>query len=196
MTKELAKSFGLDGANGAVVVAVEGNSPAARAGIKQGDVILGFNGKPIEDPNELPRLVAGTKPGEKAQLELWRNGKREHVTATVGEFPPEPTASAKPSGSKATANSDLGLAVEELPLEGRKALGVDYGLVVAEVTGGPASRSPIQPGDVIVAVGQDRFRSFEEFRKLVETRKKSGSVALLVRRGDSAIYVPLEMGTG
>jgi serine protease Do len=68
--------------------------------------------------------------------------------------------------------------------------------VVAEVTGGPASRSPIQPGDVIVAVGQDRFRSFEEFRKLVETRKKSGSVALLVRRGDSAIYVPLEMGTG
>jgi serine protease Do len=196
MTKELAKSFGLEGANGAVVVAVEGNSPAARAGIKQGDVILGFNGKPIEDPNELPRLVAGTKPGEKAQLELWRNGKREHVTATVGEFPPEPTASAKPSGSKATANSDLGLAVEELPLEGRKALGVDYGLVVAEVTGGPASRSPIQPGDVIVAVGQDRFRSFEEFRKLVETRKKSGSVALLVRRGDSAIYVPLEMGTG
>jgi serine protease Do len=167
-----------------------------RAGIKQGDVIMSFNGKPIEDPNELPRVVAATKPGDKVLLEVWRNGKRERLSATVGEFPAEPTASAKPSGSKATASSDLGLAVEELPAEGRKALGVDFGLVVAEVTGGPASRSPIQPGDVIVAVGQDRFRSYEEFRKLVETRKKSGSVALLVRRGDSAIYVPLEMGTG
>ena len=197
MTKELAKSFGLDSANGAVVVAVEDNSPAAHAGVKQGDVIMSFNGKPIEDPNELPRLVGATKPGEKVQLEVWRNGKRERLSATVGEFPPEPTASsAKPAGSKATASSDLGLAVEELPPEGRKALGVDYGLVVAEVTGGPAAHSPIQPGDVIVAVGQDRFKSFEEFRKLVENRKKSGSVALLVRRGDSALYVPLQMGTG
>ncbi|HEY2337987.1 MAG TPA: DegQ family serine endoprotease [Burkholderiales bacterium] len=197
MTKELAKSFGLDGANGAVVVAVEDNSPAARAGVKQGDVILGFNGKPIEDPNELPRVVAATKPGDKVQLEVWRNGKRERLSATVGEVPPEPAASAKPArSSKATASSDLGLAVEELPPDGRKALGVDYGLVVAEVTGGPAARSPIQPGDVIVAVGQDRFRSLEEFQKLVETRKKGGSVALLVRRGDSAIYVPLEIGTG
>jgi serine protease Do len=197
MTKELAKSFGLDNATGAVVVAVEDGSPAAHAGLKAGDVILGFAGKPIEDPNELPRAVAATKPGEKAQIEIWRNGKRERLTATVGEIPAEQTAAAgKQASPQATASEDLGLAVQELPPEGRKALGVDYGLIVAEVSGGPASRSPIQPGDVIVAVGQDRFKSYEEFRKLVASRKKSGSVALLVRRGESALYVPLEFGTG
>jgi serine protease Do len=200
MSKELAKSFGLGSDNaatsGVVVVSVEDKGPAARAGLKQGDVILSFNGKPIEDPNELPRLVGATKPGEKVRLEVWRGGKRQQLTATVGEFPAETTAAKKPSDSKATASSDLGLAVEELPPEGRKALGVDYGLVVADVTGAPAANSPIQPGDVIVAVGQDRFKSFEEFRKLVDSRKKSGSVALLVRRGDSALYVPLAVGTG
>jgi serine protease Do len=84
--------------------------------------------------------------------------------------------------------------VQELPPEGRKALGVDYGLVVADVVGGPAARSPIQPGDVIVAVNQERFHSLEEFKKLIARHKKGESVALLVRRGENALYVPLEIG--
>jgi serine protease Do len=73
---------------------------------------------------------------------------------------------------------------------------VDYGLVVEDVAGGPAARSPIQPGDVILAVNQDRFRSLEEFKRLIAQRKKGESVALLVRRGDSALYVPIELGAG
>jgi serine protease Do len=199
MTKELAKSFKLDNATGAVVVGVEASSPAERAGLKTGDVILSFNGKAIEDPNELPRLVAATKPGEKAQIEVWRGGKRERLTATVGEFPAE-TASASGAGKAAPqpkeASSELGLAVQELPPEGRKALGVPYGLIVAEVTGGPAASSPIQAGDVIVGVGTDKFASFDEFKKLIARHKKGESVALLVRRGEGTLYVPLEIGAG
>ena len=94
------------------------------------------------------------------------------------------------------ASNELGLAVQELPPEGRKALGVEYGLVVAEVVGGPAARSPIQPGDVIVAVGQEKFASMEEFRQLIARHKKGESVALLVRRGENALFVPLELGVG
>jgi serine protease Do len=194
MTKELAKSFGLDAATGAVVVSVEDNSPAARAGLRVGDVILSFGGKAIEDPNELPRLVAATKPGEKAQIEISRNGKRERLTATVGEFPSESTAAAGKQEAPAMANDELGLAVQELPPEGRKALGVEYGLIVAEVTGGAAARSPLQPGDVIVAVGQEKFANMEQFKKLIARHKKGDSVALLVRRGEGALYVPLEIG--
>ena len=192
ITKELAQSFKLDAPIGAVVVNVEKSGPAQKAGLKVGDVILSYNGKRIEDPNELPRLVAATKPGEKATLEVWRNGKREQLAATVGEFPAETTTASREAPAK-DSGSNLGLAVSELPPEGRKALGVDYGLVVEDVRGGPSAASGIQPGDVIVAVGQDQFRSLEEFNKLLAQRKKGERVPLLVRRGESALYVPLEL---
>jgi serine protease Do len=194
VTRELAQAFKLDGPIGAVIVNLEKGSPADQAGLRVGDVILSYNGEKIEDPNELPRLVAATKPGEKATLEVWRNGKREQLAVTVGEFPSETTTASRAPPNKEPASNALGLAVRELPPEGRKALGVDYGLVVEDVTGGPAARSPIQPGDVIVAVGPDRFRSFDEFNKLVSQRKKGESVPLLVRRGEAALYVPLEVG--
>jgi serine protease Do len=196
LTKELAQSFKLDSATGAVVTTVEPGSPAEKAGLKPGDVILAYNGKKIEDPNELPRLVAATKPGDKAELELWRNGKRERTTVTVGEFPNDIKSADARQGPAAESSSELGLAVRDLAPEERKALGVDYGLVVEDVAGGPAARSPIQPGDVILAVNQDRFRSLDEFKKLIAQRKKGESVALLVRRGDSALYVPIELGAG
>jgi serine protease Do len=197
VTQELAKSFKLDSPTGVVVVQVEKGSPAERAGIRQGDVILSFNGKTVEDPPELPRAVAATKPGEKATVELWRNGKRERLNVTVGESPSESTASAGGKAPAKPAANALGLAVSELPPEGRKALGVDYGLVVEDVApSGPAARSPLQRGDVIVAVGQEKFSSVEEFTKLLEKHKKGDNVALLVRRGEGALYVPLEVGTG
>jgi serine protease Do len=196
MTKDLAKSFGLEGPSGAVVVNVEKGSPADRAGLRTGDVILAFGGKRIEDPAELPRAVAATKPGDKAEIEVWRAGKRQRLSATVGEFPAEDAPVAARPAQPADSSNELGLAVQELPPEGRKALGVEYGLVVAQVAGGPAARSGIQPGDVIVAVGQDRFASMDEFKKLLARHKKGDSVALLVRRGEGALFVPLEIGVG
>jgi len=191
LTKELAQSFKLDQPVGAVITNVEKGSPADKAGLKAGDVILSYNGKKIEDPNELPRLVAATKPGEKAKLEVWRNGKREQVAATVGEFPTEAKAAARTAPAK-ESHDTLGLAVSELPPEGRKALGVDYGLVVEDVRGGAAAASGLERGDVIVAIGQDRFRSLEEFNKMLSQRKGQ-RVPLLVRRGDSALFVPVEL---
>jgi serine protease Do len=195
MTKDLAKSFGLEGPSGAVVVNVEKGSPADRAGLRTGDVILAFGGKRIEDPAELPRVVAAAKPGDKAEIEVWRAGKRQRLSATVGEFPAEDAAAAARPAQPTDSSNELGLAVQELPPEGRKALGVEYGLVVAQV-GGPAARSGIQPGDVIVAVGQDKFANMDEFKKLLARHKKGDSVALLVRRGEAALFVPLEIGVG
>jgi serine protease Do len=192
VTKDLAQSFKLDATGGAVVVNVEKGSPADKAGLKVGDIILSYNGKKIEDPNELPRLVAASKPGEKASLEVWRSGKREQLSVAVGEFPAESTTASREAPSKQAGNN-LGLAVSELPPEGRKALGVDYGLVVEDISGAPAGNSGIQPGDVIVAVGQQRFGSLDEFNKLIAQRKKGESVPLLVRRGESALYVPVQL---
>jgi serine protease Do len=179
-----------------VVTTVERGSPADKAGIKVGDVILQYNGKSIDDPNELPRLVAKTKPGERATVALWRNGKREQTAVTVGEFPDDTRTAAREAPQK-PASSDangLGLAVAELPPQARKQLGIDYGLVVQDVTGGAAEQSRLQPGDVIVAVNQEHFRSIEEFNRLVARRKKGEKLALLVRRAEGSVYVPIDAG--
>jgi serine protease Do len=196
VTKELARSFTLDSATGAIVTAVEPGSPAAKAGVKVGDIILSYQGKAIDEPSTLPRLVGATKPGEKAQLEVWRGGKRERLAVTVGEIPSEVATAAAGKQAQEASSTDLGFAVRDLAPEERKALGVEYGLVVEGVTSSSAAGSPIQPGDIILAVNQDRFRSVDEFNKLVAQRRKGESVALLVRRGEAALYVPVEIGTG
>jgi serine protease Do len=192
LTKELAQSFKLDTTNGAVVVNVDPGGPAAKAGVKLGDVVLDWNGKAIEDPNELPRLVAAMKPGSAAKMRVWRGGKAETVALTVGEVQPDATKTTRESAPRTTPNR-LGLAVRELPAEERKALGVEFGVVVIDVAR-PNATAPILPGDVIVAVNQRPFKSMEEFNRLVAEAQKGQTVALLVRRGEAALYVPVEVG--
>jgi serine protease Do len=92
------------------------------------------------------------------------------------------------------APNKLGLAVRELPEADRKTLGVDYALVVTDIVGPAAQSSPILPGDIIVAVNQKRFSSLEEFNKLIGAHQKGSSVALLVRRGEASLYVPMPVG--
>jgi serine protease Do len=194
VTKELAQSFKLDSTDGVVVVQVEPGSPAEKAGLQVGDVILSYNGKKIDEANLLPRLVGTTKPGTPGKLEISRKGERQTLTATVGEMQAKPAATAAEAPKPGGTPSKLGLSVRELQPEERKKLGVDYGLVVVGVDPGAAGRTPIRPGDVIVAVNQTRFKSLEEFTKLIEAQQKGDTVALLVRRGEGAIYVPMEVG--
>ena len=190
MTRELAQSFQLKEPEGALIATVEPNSPADKAGLKPGDVVLGFNGQKLDDPNKLPRLVAATKPGQSATLSIWRNGKAEEVKFTAAELVAEAKA-AKPSADKAVKPNRLGLVVSELPAPQRKALGVEFGLVVENAE---ASRTALRPGDVIVGVGRETFRSVEDFERLIAERKSGDSVALLVRRGEATVYVPVEVG--
>jgi serine protease Do len=195
ITPELAKSFQLKDRNGVLIAGVEPGSPAEKAGLQSGDVIRQYNGKTIEDPAELPRLVAGTKPGSAATVQVWRQGASRQMKVTVGEFPEEQTASAQPSRSKEKPANQLGLVVRELTAEQRKALGVKNGLLVESVTQ-PAAESPIRRGDVITAVGPTEVTSVEQFNKLVQQQKPGSTVALLVRRGENAIYVPVEIASG
>jgi serine protease Do len=190
MTKELAQSFKLKEPNGALIATVEPGSPADKAGLKPGDVVLAFNGQEIDDPNKLPRFVAGTKPGQSATLRIWRDGKAEDVKFAAAELVSEAKA-AKPAPDKAVKPNRLGLVVSELTAAQRRALGVDYGLVVESAD---ASRTPLRPGDVIVGVGRESIKSLEDFNRVIGAQKKGDTVALLVRRGEATVYVPVEVG--
>jgi serine protease Do len=190
MTKELAQSFRLQEPNGALIATVDPGSPAAKAGLKPGDVVLAFNGQPIDEPNKLPRLVAATKPGTTATLKIWRDGKAEEVRFTAAELVAE-SKPVKQAQEKGTKPNRLGLVVSELPPAQRRQLGIEYGLVVEAAD---ASRSPLRPGDVIVGVGRETIKSLEDFNRLIGEQKDGDTVALLVRRGEATVYVPVEVG--
>jgi len=184
----LAQSFGLDRPRGALVSTVESGGPAEKAGIKPGDVILSYNGKALDNSNQLPPLVAATKPGSKASVEVWRGGRKETLGLTVDELKTEKVARAKPDKGE---HGRLGLAVRPLSPEERKELGGAQGLVVEQVAG-PAARAGIRPGDLITAVNGTPVKTPDDLQKQVA--KAKGSIALLVRRGDASIFVPIEIG--
>jgi serine protease Do len=184
----LAESFGMKKAEGALISQVEPDSPAAKAGIKSGDVILSWNGKPVDSANTLPLAVAATKPGEKATVELWRDGAKRDLTVTVGEMP---TEKAQVARADAQPQGKLGVSVRELPKDEAKKLGADGGLVV-EQAAGPAARAGMQRGDVILGVNGKPVTSVEELKAAIDAAGKNAAV--LVKRGDARIFVPVQIG--
>jgi serine protease Do len=189
VNKDLAESFGLDKPRGALVSTVEAGSPAERAGLKSGDVILAVDGRSIDQSVDLPRIVGETKPGATLRLEVWRKGAKQDVRVTVGEMPADKVAAAS-TGEEAKPGK-LGVAVRPLTAEERKARGVDAGVVV-ERAEGPAAKAGIREGDVILAFGAEKVETPEQLKKLVD--KAAGSVPVLVRRDDATIYVPVRIG--
>jgi serine protease Do len=188
VTADLADSFGLDRPRGALVAQVQEDSPAERAGLQASDVILGFNGKVIENSGDLPRLVGMAKPGTKIPLDVWRKGKTQTLSVALGELPAEEDAATKSSRSYSRG----GLALSELSADQRRELKLDHGLLVESVTG-DAARAGIRVGDVILAVNNGKVATVDAFRKAIAGVSKGKSAAILVRRGDGSLYIPLKM---
>jgi serine protease Do len=190
VNQNLAESFGLKKPEGALVSAVEDGSPAARAGVKSGDIILAFNGKTIDRSSTLPLLVGEMKPGQIAAVRVWRDGAERSMNVTVGAAPAEKVASSAgaPSGNN---SGRLGLVVRPLSSDERDQLHAKGGLVVEEA-GGAAAKAGVGPGDVILALNDHAVKNVQELRSLLD--KAGKHVALLVQRNDSKIYVPVDLG--
>jgi serine protease Do len=189
VNEQLAGSFRLNEPEGALVAKVQPDSPAARAGIKTGDVILKFNGKPITDNGTLAALVGSSQPGAPATLDVWRNGKPLTVRVTLG--------SASKQGSELQANNGgaehgrLGLAVRPLTPQEKSQAGVPSGLLV-ERSSGPAADAGIEPGDIILSADGTPVNNAQELSRIVRSQKNA--VALLVQHGDQRIFVPVQLG--
>ena len=197
VTKELADSFGLSKATGALVNSVEKGGPADKAGIQASDVILSFNNKEVINSTELPRVVAATKPGTKVSVQVWRKGERKDLVVVVGETPDEKSAKRAPPAKKSGGESlsKLGLAVSDLTSDLKKELNVNNGVVV-ENADGAAARAGIRRGDVILAVNNQDVKSVDDLNRLLTAGDRPRTVALLVKRGEGSLYVPLKLGGG
>ncbi len=189
VSKDLADSFGLDAAKGALVSNVEAGSPAEKAGLQNGDVILAVDGKAIEQSVDLPRIVGEAKPGATLALQVWRKGAKQDLRVTVGEMPADKVAAAA-AGEQAQPGK-LGVAGRPLSAAERKRLGVDAGVIVEQVDG-PAAKAGIRQGDVILAFGAEKVENPEQLKKLAD--RASGSVPVLVRRDEATLYVPVKIG--
>ena len=189
VNQALADNFGMKNPGGALVSSVQKDSPAAKAGVEPGDVIVKFNDKDITSSSQLPPLVAHVKPGEKVTLDVWRDGKAKTLTATVGELT-DRTTLAQANG-EAAQGGKLGVAVRPLSPEERKEADVPNGVVVEDVAGA-AAKAGVRQGDVIIAVNNTPVKSPEQLKELIG--KAGKTVALLVQREDARIFIPVTMG--
>jgi serine protease Do len=188
INQSLAQSFKLTSPTGALVAQVVPDSAAAHAGIKAGDVILKYNGTPIADSGQLSARVNSTAPGEKATLDLMREGKPMTLTVTIGSAT---NATVAKNNEAAPEGSHLGMKLRPLTPEERSQAGVSGGLVVEESSGN-AAEAGIQEGDVVLSVNGTPVESIAQLRSLVHGR--DSQVALLIQRGDTRIFVPVALG--
>jgi Do/DeqQ family serine protease len=189
VTEELAQSFGLKQAKGALVNDVIKGGPADKAGIRQGDVIIALNGKEVKDPSHLQRAVAEAGIGTVAKILIMRDGKELElgITLASADAAPKQKQRAERGGRQQDGEADLiGLIVENAEQ--------GDGVVVADVArGGAAAEAGIKRGDVIVSINRKRTATTAEYTRVIQQAAQSGSLTVLVRRGDASIYFALRL---
>jgi serine protease Do/serine protease DegQ len=185
VTEELAKSFGLKQAKGALVNSIIEGSPADKAGMLQGDIISALNGTEVKDPSHLQRLVAEAGVGKVAKITVFREGKTIELTMTLASADMAPKQRRDSGGGQQGAGVDLlGLVVEDAEQ--------GAGVVVVDVArGGVAAEAGVRRGDVIVSINRKRVANKAEYTRIIQQASQSGGMTVLVRRGDASIYFAL-----
>jgi serine protease Do len=193
LTPELAKSFGAKDEKGVLVSDVVAESPAQKAGLQSGDIILEFDGKPMEGPGDLQRAVGLTAPGATAKAKIWRDQGEKTVELRIGEAPEEREA----RGPAPRGRSTLGLDVRPITPEIARQLNLKSsdGVVVARVDdGSAAAEAGVQRGDVIREVNRQKVRSIADFERLTKDVKEGDRLTLLLQRGPMSLYVAMTVG--
>ena len=193
ITPDLAEELGLEDDEGALVSKVDPKGPAAKAGLKRGDVIVGFDGRPVHEMKELPRMVAATRPGRMVEVEVIRKGERKTFQVEIGRLE-EPQQLAGRGAPGPGGERAFGLRVQDLTPDVAEELGledVEHGVVITGVErGSPADRAGLRRGDVIAEVDQEPVEGLADFREKLEGAGER--VLLLVQRGPSAFYRTLK----
>jgi len=193
VTRQLAESFGMDQPRGALVAQVMEDSPAGKAGIKVGDIILKFNGQKIVRSADLPPMVGRTQVGQKAKVEVLRGGKPMTLLVTIGQLPDEE----KPVQAKTEAQDKklgqlYGMTLSELSAEQAAEMAIDHGVLVQSVEAGAARDAGIRAGDVIVMIQQKQVKSSKEVIDAIKAIPAGNSIAILVQRKSGPVFLALK----
>ena len=190
VSKDVAEAIGLGTPRGALVNSVERDGPAQKAGLEAGDVILRFDGKPIERSSDLPRIVGGTKPGTNSTVTVFRKGTQRDLKVAVAEAPQDRPRSARATEAPkpATPANALGLAVSDLSPDRLKELGMK-GAVQVESVDGLAAAAGLRAGDVITQLNSIEVQNAKQFNEAVAKLDSKKDVAVLVRRGEASRFI-------
>jgi serine protease Do len=194
VTPDLAKSFGLEQKEGALVADIDLKGPAAKAGIKKGDIIIAFNGTPIREMDQLPLLVAQTPVGSKGELTIIRDGKKISKTVEIGELQDEEGA----GPAEETGSDDLGMELADMTeaLARRYDIEETAGVLVTYVEpNSPAAEAGVRPGDIITQVNRKDIADVEEYNKIVSAvrKEKKNKLLLLITRGKTSQFVVIDL---
>jgi serine protease Do len=206
LTPDMAASLGAGTAKGAIVANVVDDSPAMKAGFKQGDVITSLNGTDIDDNRDLTRKVAGLRAGEKADFSVLRDGQKHNISATIGPRPDQVASADKPAANRGdrapnrqASTTSLGMELMPLNADTREQFKVDgkvNGVVVSSVDpNSEAADKGFRPGDVIVGIGNKNVRTPADIEQGVADARKAGreTVLLLVAGDQGQHYVALKV---
>ncbi len=190
VTQDLARSFNLEQPRGALVAEVGADSPAARAGLKAGDIIVAYAGKPVNDSADLPPLVGTTKPGASKALTVIRDGKEREIAVTLGQLPDKDPQQLALNNAPDDGSPRLNVAVADLPAGQHDAGG---GVLVQQVGPGAAAEAGVRPGDILLSLNNQKIKDAEHLRQLVKELPRGKRVPLLVKRDNGALYLAVEI---
>ncbi|AEF55772.1 DegQ family serine endoprotease [Marinomonas posidonica] len=189
VSNDLAESFGLDRPKGALISRVLPDSPAEKAGLQSGDIIMRFNGEEIEHSGELPYVVGGMKAGKEVAAQVYRDGKEQTIEITLEGRPADPKVIAQSQQDQ----NRLGMIVGEVPADMAKSYNIDHGVMIEQVLGGTAARNGLQQGDVITMLNGQRIDSVSGFTKIAKDIPTGRSVPMRVIRQGYPMFIPFKI---
>ncbi|MEN8213597.1 MAG: DegQ family serine endoprotease [Pseudomonadota bacterium] len=195
VTRSLAESFGMDQPHGALVAQVIEDSPAQKAGVQVGDIIVSYNNQRVKHSSSLPPMVGSSSVDKLAEVVVLRQGEPVTLAVNIGELPDEELAASSAAGGPAKDGAEgelLGLVVKDLTAEQRKTLGVpDGGVVVSSITGSNAREAGIQVGQVIMMLQNHTIKDVADFREQVKALERGKTVALLIKVKEGSRWLTL-----
>ncbi len=192
VNRDLAESFGLKRPRGALIAEVMVDSPAEHAGLRSGDIVLEYEGESVELSSDLPPMVGRTPVGEAATLEILREGRRIDLDVVIGRLPEDNDLAGATPQSSGPSEGPLGMVVEPLPADLMSSSGIDGGVLVTNVSKGPALEAGVRPDDVITELDRRKITSVEEFREAVADLPEGKAVSMRIVRQSRATYLVMK----
>ncbi|PHS69724.1 MAG: serine peptidase [Methylophaga sp.] len=194
VTRELAESFGLDKPHGALISRVMPNSPALKAGLEAGDVILKFDGKKVGSSSALPPIVGGTAIGKSVPVVVMRNNKKETIQVVVEQLPESEDVTSSSSMPGRLIDDRLAIEIADLDEEQKEQYDIKEGVIVVNVAQGAAADAGIHEGDRILSINNQKIKDARHFLDIAKELPEDKAIPVLIQRGDGAIFLALRIG--